>query len=242
MANSCPFLTIAPLFPLLMCWVVPVDGKRVGSLDAAAGLRTQMSSPLFTWIRTLRPTQSAIIAFVLFNIVVGLLIYFHPPWLRSPRLSEESSLFWDQYFKYIGATVAVIGIYLSLSRYFDQRESDLKQRENANQAALIEAQKPFFQKRQDIYEEFLSLTSFLGNLDCRTDDWQAKKLRFWQMYWGILRLVADDEVMDKATGCSNMVYSIEKEPNNSNYQHLRAASAELAQRCRKSLGYVEPHA
>jgi hypothetical protein len=79
----------------------------------------------------------------------------------SFQLDKDHASFWDTAVKAVGGLVALIGAAMAFSKYIDEREK-------ANQAALIEAQKPFTSKRQEVYFQLLTATSMIGNKEDRS--------------------------------------------------------------------------
>src|SRR6476620_12230032 len=130
------------------------------------------------------------------RILVGLFIFlaviacslFLTRYAMGPfALSKPQADFWDVTFKAVGGLVAIIGAILALSKYFDEREKE-------NRVALIEAQKPFSTKRQEVYFQLVSTTSTLANSDPSGPAWKEAEEQFWWLFWGVVPMVADDQV------------------------------------------------
>jgi hypothetical protein len=122
--------------------------------------------------------------------------------------------------------VAIAGAALTLSKYFDERDK-------ANNAALIEAEKPFSTKRQEVYYRLVSSTSTIGNRDAADPLRQDAQTQFWWLYWGAVPMVADDQVAEVVDTFSNALLD---HPDDGVL--LRNTSMNLARACRKSLGFA----
>jgi hypothetical protein len=149
-------------------------------------------------------------------------------------LNTRQAAFWDATFKGIGGLVAIFGEWLGVSKYFEERSK-------ANQAALIEAQKPFSAKRQEVYFELVSATSTIGNKGRDDPLWREAEQQFWWLFWGAVPMVADDQV---GAAVNSFSAALSADPDVSsddpdNGIRLRNASMDLAKACRKSLGFLE---
>jgi Co/Zn/Cd efflux system component len=78
----------------------------------------------------------ALIGLVAAVLVLTILLYVLRGSFATFHLSKEQADFWDIVVKVVGGLVALIGAIVALSKSFQERAK-------ANQAALIEAQKPF---------------------------------------------------------------------------------------------------
>jgi hypothetical protein len=142
--------------------------------------------------------------------------------------SSEVTKFWDGALKSVGGLAALLGALVALSKYFDEREKE-------NYAALLEAQKPFSIKRQEIYFQLVSAASTIGN---RVRDEQIRvdaEVQFWWLFWGSLPMMADEPV-----GAAANAFSIALDEHGDDGILLRNESMNLTRACRKSLGFVEP--
>jgi hypothetical protein len=159
-------------------------------------------------------------------VIFALFVFLGRPWLALLGMGKEQANFWDVAFKAIGGLVAIVGAAVSLSTYFDETAK-------ANQAALIEAQKPFSTKRQEIYFQLVSATAAISNKDRSDPVWGEAYAQFWLLFWGAVPMVADDEV-----GLAVNTFSVVLD-NPDDVVRLRNSSMDLAKACRKSLGFVE---
>ena len=98
-------------------------------------------------------------------------------WIEGPgwKLDKDQAAFWDIALKSIAGIVGVSGAWVALSKYFFEKEK-------SSQAALIEAQKPFQTKRQEVYYELVSATATIGNKDKDDKLRQDAEAAFWQLY------------------------------------------------------------
>jgi hypothetical protein len=90
--------------------------------------------------------------------------------------------------KNIGAPTVIIGGLWTLTTFSFGRRDLSKTR-------LIEAQKPFNEKRLQYYLEATSITSTIATSE-NDAVVIAAKARFWALYWGELALFEDDDVED----------------------------------------------
>jgi hypothetical protein len=178
------------------------------------------------WLRGSRYRQA--VAYFLLGLVVLLgFLFLAQHWLGSFGLAKAQADFWDAVFKGMGGLVAIVGATVALSKYFDEREK-------ANRAALIEAQKPFSTKRQEVYFQLVSATSTIGNRGSDDPLRKDAENQFWQLYWGAVPMVADDQVGAAVNAFHDAVLDYKDDG-----VRLRNLSMNLATACRKSLGFVE---
>jgi hypothetical protein len=175
----------------------------------------------------------ALIGLVVGVVVLALLLYFSRGSLAAFQLGKEQASFWDIVVKFVGGLVAIVGAIVALSKTFEERAK-------ANQAALIEAQKPFMTKRQEIYFQLVSATSLIGNKDPSDPVREEAISQFWWIFWGALPMVADHPVAVACDKFSEILDASYVMPEGCDDKHLllRNASKELAIACRVSLGFV----
>jgi hypothetical protein len=119
--------------------------------------------------------------------VLALFLYVFRSSLAAFQLSKEQAGFWDIIVKFVGGLVAIVGAIVALSKTFEERAK-------ANQAALIESQKPFITKRQEIYFQLVSATSVIGNKASNDPAREKAISQFWLIFWGARPMVADHQV------------------------------------------------
>ena len=175
----------------------------------------------------------ALIGLVIGVFVLALFLYFFRGSLSAFQLSKEQAGFWDIVVKFVGGLVAIVGAIVALSK-------TLEERAKANQAALIEAQKPFITKRQEIYFQLVSATSLIGNKASSDPAREEAISQFWWIFWGALPMVADHKVAVACDKFSEILDAGYPMPEGFDDKHLllRNASKELAIACRVSLGFV----
>jgi hypothetical protein len=165
-------------------------------------------------------------------LLVGL-IFLDIVGLISLRLNKEQADFWDVLLKGFGGIVAIIGVTVTVSTYFEG-----KIRENYNR--LMAARQPFFLKSQDVYFRLVSVTATIGNVGVKSKERRDAELQFWQLYWGDVPLVADDQVAMAIDAFSDALYLPEGLNENDRGVVIRNASMNLARACRASLGFPGP--
>jgi hypothetical protein len=175
----------------------------------------------------------ALIGLVIGVFVLALFLYFFRGSLAAFQLSKEQAGFWDVIVKFVGGLVAIVGAIVALSKTFEERAK-------ANQAALIESQKPFITKRQEIYFQLVSATSVIGNKASNDPAREKAISQFWLIFWGALPMVADHQVAVACDKFADILDAGYPMPKGFDDKHLllRNASKELAIACRVSLGFV----
>jgi hypothetical protein len=170
--------------------------------------------------------RALVCALIVFMLIVGLVaaVMLRPGWFA---LDKPQAAFLDSSFKGIGGLVALVGAALALMKYFDERK-------NENRIALIEAQKPFSTKRQEVYFQLVSCTATIGNRDRNDPAWKEAEAEFWWLFWGVVPMVADDQV-----GFAVNAFSEVLADHADDGVLLRNSSMQLARACRKSLGFLD---
>jgi hypothetical protein len=176
----------------------------------------------------LLPKRQALISVIVIAIIlVALAFYFTWDRLATFRLDDKQAAFWDIIAKFVGGLVAIGGATIALSKYLEERAK-------ANRAALMEAQRPFASKQQEVYYDLVSATSTIGNKGPDDPVRHQAIDQFWWLFWGAVPMVADGRV-SKAVDDFSLV--LDETPNE--HLKLRNLSMNLARECRKSLGFVE---
>ena len=169
----------------------------------------------------------ALIGLMVGTVVLAFALYFARNQLSMFQLDPKQAAFWDITVKFIGGLVAFVGAIIALSKYFEERAKD-------NQAALIEAQKPFSSKRQEVYFQLVSATSLIGNKGRTNPLRQDAETQFWHLFWGAVPMVADGPV---AKAIDEFSVVLDETPDDNIL--LRNSSMNLAMACRRSLGFIE---
>jgi hypothetical protein len=128
----------------------------------------------------------------------------------------------EQGLKIIGVLVAAAGFLWGIYQYFDKRDREI---ENAR----IEAARPFLERQLKLYTEASQMTSVLATSADATE-LQAAEKRFWQLYWGELALVENEQVKEAMEDFGRGLDS-----ENRSQQQLRQLSFALANALRDSL-------
>jgi hypothetical protein len=102
------------------------------------------------------------------------------------QMDESRHRSWDVILKVVGMVGIAVGAAFTYWQYFD----GVKRQERT---ALIEAQKPFYAQRQQIYGD---ATRTVAQLATSSNPVELKKTEeaFWQLYWGPLASVESKEV------------------------------------------------
>lgn len=183
-----------------------------------SGWRTTRAVDRWTLLSPLLVLPAAIVVVTVGGLHAGFV---------SLALDPKQAAFWDILLKGVAGAIALAGALLAAQKFLSEQAA-------ANEAALIEAIKPFAERRQAVYFELVSATALLGTLDDQKGDaWDAAKRKFWELYWGAVPMVADLDV----GGAVNRFSAALDHPENR--QHLRNCSMDLARACRNSLGFVQ---
>lgn len=146
--------------------------------------------------------------------------------LQALGLTDLQANFWDILVKGGTAVVALIGGFVAVTKF-------LHERREANRTALLEAQKPFLTTRQEVYSELVGCTAAIATRGDQDPKRIAAEERFWELYWGPIPLVADDQV-----GAAVDVFHLVLARDRYNEELLRNSSMDLAEVCRASLGFA----
>jgi hypothetical protein len=119
-------------------------------------------------------------------------------WKRwSPLLITVVAAIWT-------ALTAIASSYWSV-RQFQASSEEFQtrlafDREVQDKTRRIESQKPFLEKRLEIYLEVIKVSSRLTEWDLPIDSaaWKDNAKRFWQMRWGELEMVGDPGIRNAA--------------------------------------------
>ncbi|MER9567177.1 hypothetical protein [Mesorhizobium sp. M0571] len=155
-------------------------------------------------------------------------------------LSEGQARFWDVALKVVGGIAAMAGAIVTIRKFLDERREAMirladEQRETTR-VALLEAQKPFNEKRQSVYYELVSSTSAICTRGEEDPVRIAAEQRFWELYWGPVPMVCDDTV-GSAINRFEEALATKRE----DLKELRNSSMKLAEACRESLSFGSPH-
>ena len=143
-------------------------------------------------------------------------------WFCHLSVRKEQADFWDATFKGAALIGAVVGAFASLRKYLDERVK-------GNRAALLEAQKPFFESRQRVFYDLVQAASTIANHSPGSPARIDAQDRFWWIFWGTLPMVTDDDVSKAADTFNDLLD--DATPGVA----LLNASMDLARACRVSL-------
>lgn len=132
---------------------------------------------------------------------------------RTARL--ESSL------KVLASLVALIGLFWGMFTYFDSKEREFETRR-------LEATRPFLERQLELYTHATRAAATLAASEDAAARAAASK-RFWELYWGELALVEDQEVERAMVALGRGLR------NDVGASQLQQMSLNLAHACRESL-------
>ena len=141
----------------------------------------------------------------------------------DPNLYQESDLF----IKGMTALVAAIAASIGLWKYFDTSKKEFR--------------KPYWERQLSLYFEVTAAAGTLAAISsgkiATSDrkDLQTKTLeKFWELYYGPLEIVTDNEVTDAIMQFKECLLGHQNGRRNGRDMELCALS--LARACRKSIG------
>jgi hypothetical protein len=117
--------------------------------------------------------------------------------------------------KVVGSVAALGGLLLAGSQF------------TRNQT--VEAGKPYLERKLKWCEEAVETAAFIATSEPRAAAAAAKTLRFWQLYWGVMGLVENQQVTDAMIAFGGKL-SAKESPS-----ALQVASLQLARACRQEM-------
>lgn len=111
--------------------------------------------------------------------------------------------------KTISTLVAICGLIFSVIKFIQVQE--------------IEAAKPYLEKKLVWCEEAVETASSIAN---NTQLVEEKKLRFWELYWGVMGMVEKQNITDAMIAFGNALKSNKK---------LKEKALDIAHACRVEL-------
>ena len=93
----------------------------------------------------------------------------------------------------------------------------------------VEAAKPYLERKLKWCEEAVETAAFIATSEVGAVAAAAKTLRFWQLYWGVMGLVENQQVTDAMIAFGGKLSA--KESSSS----LQGASLQLARACRQEM-------
>lgn len=93
----------------------------------------------------------------------------------------------------------------------------------------VEAAKPYLEKKLKWCEEAVETAAVIATSEAGAKTVAAKTLRFWQLYWGVMGLVENQQVTDAMMAFGDKLHA--KESSSS----LQGASIRLAHACRQEM-------
>lgn len=135
--------------------------------------------------------------------------------MNATRGGLESAL------KILAGFVTLVGLFWGMFTYLDSRERELDTRR-------VEATRTFLERQLELYTHATRAAATLATTEDDAARAQASK-RFWELYWGELALVENQEV---ERAMVEMGRGLEE---GASAAQLRQLSLNLAHACRKSL-------
>jgi len=129
-------------------------------------------------------------------------------------MSTRSSGKLEHILKSVGAVVTVGGLLLALVQFLISQS--------------VDAQKPYLEKKLEWCEEAANTAAWISVRD--PEQVADKKLRFWELYWGVMGLVENQEVTDAMIAFGRGLQG--KIPPGSSLKQLSLA---IAHACRQEL-------
>ena len=144
------------------------------------------------------------------------------PVLSQTAPASNAGVTTESVIKITAGIGAMIGTLLAVFKFLDEKRK-------SNETARIEARKPFSTRQQEIFLELVNTTAIISTRYGK-DDWEPAFQRFWTMYWGVIPIVADEEVSIAVDHFADTLDDLKNEIA------IRNASMNLARACRQSLG------
>jgi hypothetical protein len=105
--------------------------------------------------------------------------------------SEARRAWFDSLRTWLPVWTAILGGLWAAGTYIVQQDR-IAHREA--QVALVEAQRPFLEKQQELYFETARVTGAMGHTALDAKEWRPLEDRFYALYWGELSLVESKDV------------------------------------------------
>jgi hypothetical protein len=93
----------------------------------------------------------------------------------------------------------------------------------------VEAAKPYLEKKLKWCEEAVETAAFIATSEVGAKAVAAKTLRFWQLHWGVMGMVENQQITDAMMAFGDKLHA--KESSSS----LEGASIRLALACRREM-------
>jgi hypothetical protein len=150
-------------------------------------------------------------------------------------MEHKGPLTSETVLKWLGAAVALAG---AITGIFSYRASIA----NSKAASEREYQKPFYDRQMTLYFDASRAAATLAS-SRNPNELRKASERFWQLYWGELCIVEDQQVESKMRDFGIVLSQVEKAPGRltvQEQQSLRKPSYDLAQSLRDSLSKAWP--
>jgi len=140
-------------------------------------------------------------------------------------------------------TAAVIAAWAVFTWSADRlKESENRRAESERQAQvrIFEARKPFLDRQLDVYFEITKLAGKLAALAPNQQEWSGLKERFFEIYFGELNAIGDQDVWFEANTIAGALNRLELGRDKKEYQQkdffdLKDGSFRMGREIRKSI-------
>jgi hypothetical protein len=184
-----------------------------------------------------QPYVNTILGGVGFGLLLAVVVYVFHGRLAAWQLDGKEGSLWEIVLKAVAGYIAVIGAMITAFKYIDektrQREQDLKAEFRQREQDSRDDKKAFLKERQDVYKRLGAALAVIMNHDPNDDGWIPAKEKFYEIYWGEIRLVADVQVMALVEAFSNALFKVE---NSEQKKALAVEVIKISNACRDSLG------
>jgi hypothetical protein len=159
------------------------------------------------------------------GVVIVLVFSFLRADLKNWHLDANQGRIWEIILKAIAGSLALSGAIVAVLKYLDDKAAAVR-------AIEKEAIKDLLAMRQDIYARLIKSMAKIMNYDPGDTEWVPAKMTFFEIFWGELRWVWNEEVEAAAEKYSNVVFKYKGGPKD----EIIALSEDVVRACRKSLG------
>lgn len=133
------------------------------------------------------------------GIGVVIVLFYLRGDLKNWHLNSDQGRIWEIILKAIAGLLALSGAVVAVLKYLDDKAAAVK-------AAEKEAVKDLLAMRQDIYARLIKSMAKLINREPTDGDWLPIQDMFFEIYWGELRWVWNEEVERAAAQYSDELF------------------------------------
>jgi hypothetical protein len=133
------------------------------------------------------------------GIALVLLFFFTRGSLRVWQLKPDQARIWEIILKAIAGLLALSGAVVAVLKYFDDKAAAIRANEK-------EAIRDLLVARQETYGRLIRSMAKIMNYDPGDNTWDDAQAAFFEIYWGELRWVWNDEVERTAGKYSDALF------------------------------------